>query len=155
MILMSNITNLKNDFSRLPKKYQYDGWILIPKGEYEAMLETWVTFRFMSSSRIALIFSIVECGEFNGVHVPAFFGLKSLKGKPREKGGFIASPRGDLMAFFYGLNPSSPKIRPDRIPLSNLDGLYRIKVDGVEKNRKQKKHPEQMKYSKVIDAELI
>jgi hypothetical protein len=152
---VGNLLSIKNDFAGLPEKYSYDGWLRYPKGTYEAVLETWVTFQFRTSSRIALIFNIVDSGQFNGKHVPAFFNLKRHKGKTREKGGFIAPPRGDLMDFYYRLNPASPVIPHYRVPLSKLNGLYLITVDDVTKNRKQQQHPQQMIYSRVVDAEPI
>lgn len=155
MMTMGELVNLKNSLGGLPSKYKYDGWLQYPEGQYEAVLETWVTFRLMSSFRLALIFNIIDPGKYNGKHVPAFYGVKRHKGNTREKGGFIAPPRGDLMDLYYRLNPASPRIRPDRVPLTKLDGIYRITVNDVLKNRKQKKHPHQLVYSQVTDVELI
>lgn len=152
---MGEVINLNNDFAGLPTKYKYDGWLRLPTGQYEAVLETWVTFQFRTASRIALIFSIVQAGKHNGKHVPAFFNLKRHKGNTREKGGFIAPPRGDLMDFYYKLNPTSQKVPHYRVPLSKLNGLYLIDVDDVTKNRKQQNHPEQLIYSRVINAQPI
>ncbi|MCB1584569.1 MAG: hypothetical protein KDI92_16045 [Xanthomonadales bacterium] len=152
---MGEVISLNNDFAGLPTKYRYDGWLRFPEGKYQAVCETWVTYQYMSSKRLALIFNILDAGKYNGKHVPMFFGVKRHKGNTREKGGFIASPRGDLMELFYRLNPDSPIVRPDRVPLSKLDGVYQITVSDVIKNRKQKKHPQQLIYSKVTEVELI
>lgn len=152
---MGEIVKIKNDFAGLPSKYKYDGWLRFPEGQYQAVCETWVTYQFMSSHRLALIFNIIDAGKYNGKHVPAFFGVKRHRGNTREKGGFTAAPRGDLMAMFYRLKPDSPIIRPDRVPLSKLDGIYQITVKDVTNNRNQNKHPHQLVYSKVTDVELI
>ena len=149
---MGDIVRINHSFGGLPEKYKYNGWLQVPRGEYLATLETWVTFKFMTSPRIALIFNIIDTGENFGKHIPAFFGVKRHRGKTREKGEFIAAPRGDLMAFFYTLNPESPKVPHFRIPLSKLNKVYSIKVGDVTNNRNQKKHPNQLIYSRVIDA---
>ncbi|WP_223789925.1 hypothetical protein [Marinicella meishanensis] len=151
---MGELIDFKNSLGGLPSRYRYEGWLRYPEGQYEAVLETWVTFRLMSSNRLALIFNIVDPGKHFGKHVPAFFGVKRHRGHTREKGGFIASPRGDLMDLFYRLNPTSPKVRLDRVPLSKLNDIYRITVQDVVKNRKQKKHPHQLVYSQVTDVKL-
>lgn len=152
---MGELIDFKNNLGGLPTKYQYDGWLQYPEGQYEAVLETWVTFRLMSSYRLALIINIIDPGKYNGMHVPAFFGVKRHKGCTREKGGFVASPRGDLVDLFYRLNPSSPKVRLDRVPLTKLNGLYQITVKDVVNNRKQQKHPHQLIYSQVTDVKLL
>ena len=141
------------EFGGLPKKYQYCGWIRVPQGQYEATLETWQPFYFMSKPRLALIFTIAESGEYFHSHVPAFFGINKIIGTPRERGRFKAAPRGDLIDCFYRLKPNSHKVRLDRIPLTKLNDIYKIKVVDVLKNRKQKEHPEQLIYSKVIEIE--
>jgi hypothetical protein len=155
VIAVGELINLKSSLGGLPSRYKYEGWLQYPEGQYEAVLETWVTFRLMSSHRLALIFNIIDPGKYNGKHVPAFFGVKRHKGRTREKGGFVASPRGDLMDLFYRLNPSSPKVRPDRVPLTKLNGIYQITVRDVLTNRKQKNHPHQLIYSQVTDVKLM
>jgi len=140
----------------LPKFY-YDDWERVPKGQYEATFMTWSTFQFRTATKIALIFSIIEYGQYFEKVVPMFCNVKKHKGKIGERGQFIAPARGDLIKkVFYGLNPEHPKIRPDRVPLTKLEGrLYKITTDDVINDSDQNKLPEQMIYSKVVKVENI
>ncbi len=151
---MSNIVSLNNDFAGLPKKFKYNGWdVRVPNGQYDAVMETWVTFQ-AQDKQLVWIFSIIESGAFNGLHVPAFFSIKRHKGKTRERGGFVAKPRGKLMEWYCRLLPHEPKPRPDRLALSKLNGIYRITTTEVLKNSNGDLHPEQLIYSKVSKVDF-
>lgn len=150
---MSNVVEFKKP--KLPKFY-YDDWERVPKGQYEATFMTWSTFQFRTATKIALIFSIVEYGQYFENVVPMFFNVRKHKGKIGERGKFIAPARGDLIKLFYNLKPDHPKIRPDRVPLTKLEGIvYKIATDDVIIDSDQNKLPEQMVYSKVIKVENL
>lgn len=150
---MTNVLEFKRP--NLPKFY-YDDWELVPKGQYEATFMTWSTFQFRTATKIVLVFSITELGQYFEKVVPMFFNVRKHKGKIGERGKFIAPARGDLIKVFYRLNPEHPKIRPDRVPLTKLEGsLFKITTDDVTIDSEQKKHPDQMIYSKVIKVENL
>ncbi len=153
---MGNVIAMPKPFDAKLAKFKYDDWLHIPPGKYEATFQTWVTYRFRTQAKIVLMFSIVDMGEYFGVHMPAFFNVKRHKGKTRERGGFIASSRGDLITLFYRLNPTSPKVRLDRVPLSKLQqSLFTIQVQDVTINYKREELPKQMHYSRITEIELI
>lgn len=138
------------DYKRNGFVYGEYPWDHIPEGTYQASFHTWETYRY-HNDRVAMIFTIIEPGDFFDTYIPAFFGVQKLKGIPSVKGKFWIKPTGYLIKALRRMLPDLPRrFRLDRVPMSKLYGpVYEIKVVDVKRDQEGNQYDENEIYSKV------
>ena len=159
---MTNIINLDNDNYTAKRRYNQcvsgimDGYHAhIPHGDYDATLTDWYTANICGVPKVVLLFSIVDSGEYFETVVARFYAVKRIKGKQGINGGFVSKARGAFAEDYYTMNPTAPRLRPDRVPMTKLQGkIFTITVGDVTTNHKQKEHGDRMKYSVVRKIKL-
>jgi hypothetical protein len=106
---------------------------------------------FRNHPKAVFWFRIVDMGANFGVVLPRYYNVKRLVGKKKGKGGlFVPGRSSDFIREYCQLFPDRIK-RLDRIPLSLFSGiLVRAKVRTVERDRKQSRLADILRYS-VID----
>jgi len=123
---------------------------LIPEGEYQLKFQGYSTKIMFGGPKLILKFSIVDFGEFNGITLYRYYGVKKLIGKVGNRGLFKAKQTGDFLIEYFNLFPDQSITRLDRIPMERLSNVTIVgKVRTVLKNNQQKKLPEQVKYSAI------
>ncbi|MFC3193604.1 hypothetical protein ACFODZ_05020 [Marinicella sediminis] len=145
---IKNVIPFKSNLSAIDETH------LIKEGVYEATLNTWETTISFGLPRLILYFTITECGEHFGKTFRKFYYVKKLNGKPKIKGKFIAKCSGSFLKHWYKVFPKIKRLRTDRVPMQNLNGIViKVKVRTVKKDFEGDKLPEQMQYS-VVDELL-
>ncbi len=128
----------------------------IPCGDYEATLTNWYTANICGVPKVVLLFTIIESGSYYETVVARFYAVKRFKSKQGLNGCFVAKPRGAFADDYHTMNPYAKRLRPDRVPMTQLqDKIYMISVGDVSTNHKQKDHGEQQKYSVVRKIKII
>jgi hypothetical protein len=124
--------------------------ILMPEGEYEAVLIRHETAKVFNCPKVFLWFRIVQPGEHFEKEIFRAYRVKLLIGKQGKQGRFKLHPRSELAMALYRL--LGAKRRPDRISLHSLKNcVWRIKVRTVKSDYKQRELPEFLYYSVVED----
>lgn len=127
-----------------------DEWPLIAEGEYQLKLVSHETAVQFLTPKLILLFSICEFGNYFGTRLPKYYNIKKFKGKPGKKGHFYPKRRGDFMFDFYTL--FNRNVRLDRIPMEPFYNSIIIgRVGTVKVDYRNRKLPEQMRYSKVCE----
>ena len=127
----------------------------IPEGTYDCTLANWYTVNICGVPKVILLFSILDYGEHFETIIPRFYAIKRFKGKTGLKGAFVSKARGAFAEDYYTMYPDAPRLRPDRVPMTKLQGkIFTVSVGDVLTNNKQKEHIEKMKYSVVRKIEL-
>lgn len=121
---------------------------LIPPGIYEARYidhETWFNYR---RPKIKMRFSILKQGEHFGKIIPAYFGVKKLKGKPSKFGHFVPGKLSKFTENYVRLFGRPHRL--DKIPMSNFGKvIICVKVETVTNTSWGAKHAPGLEYSKI------
>ena len=126
-----------------------DGYVLVPEGRYTLSLIGWFTGKFFARQpKVALIFKIVDQGEYFGAEVRRWYNIQRCIGKPGKNGRFKVVRGSDLLADFIRLVGLTT--RRDRLALSKLQSVaITADVETVVRNRKQGEIPTPLRYSVV------
>lgn len=122
---------------------------LIPEGNYHFAIVTHETAMPFGKPRLVISLRVLDLGEQNGIVLKCWRNLQAVKGKPKNKGGFIPPKRGlfmdDYCRLFPGYNP-----RRDQISLRPLyDKIIFAQVKTVKTDTQGQELSRQLWYSKV------
>jgi hypothetical protein len=129
--------------------------VLVPPGRYQAGYLDHSTRRILGRiPKLVLRFQIAE-GEFMGVVLRRYYGVRRLIGREGPKGRFQVGRKSDFARDFATL--FAPRMnRLDRLPMSFFDGcLFEVRVTTVDTRYDQKSIPKALQYSVVTDIPRI
>ena len=147
---MSNVLQYPQNAAPQPATAGYGDEFDIPEGLYSACLIDASTrlFFFGRSPKVVLTFRIVDFGPYFKKLVRGFYAVKSLNGKPRHNGKFLAGPRSRLLRDIAKVITSRPPT--DHIPMSLIESaILEISIRIVDRAGGEDL-PESMQYA-VVD----
>jgi len=124
---------------------------LVRPGIYKMALIDYRTASYFRSFKLVLTFRIVTFGEFFETEVERFYNVKSIKGKPAQRGFFKVGARSDFLREYCLMSHASIH-RLDRISMTPLfNPVVSGKIETVKLDSRQRSIPEQLWYSKVSE----
>ena len=102
--------------------------------------------------KLVIKFQVMEYGDYFGVQLSKYYGVKKLIGKVGKNGGFAVGRQSNLIREFITLFPDQSVKRLDRIPLSRFKSfIVKARVKTVTKGYNQRTIPKPLQYSVVGD----
>ena len=124
---------------------------LIPERKYDLVLVDYSTALMLGKCpKLVLRFRVMEFGDYFGVVLSKYYGIKKLVGKPGKYGGFQVGRKSKFLREYLTLFPGQPVKRTDRISMSRFQGvIIRGEVKTVTRGFDQRKIPKPLQYSVV------
>lgn len=125
----------------------------ITAGKYDACLLDYRTaiYFFGRAPKVVMLWRIITMGPAFEVVLPGYYAVRELKGKAQRHGRFQIGKRSALARDLSRMLNAVPPM--DHVPLEDLGGIYRVKVDTVMRDSRQQPLVEGMQYSKVTAVE--
>ena len=128
-----------------------EGLPLIPEKVYDLGFIDYSTMLMMGKSpKLVMRFNVVEQGEYFGIVLSKYYGLKKLTTKPKKSGGFYAGRLSDFLRDYFTFFPDQFISRVDRIPMTRFKNvIVQGRVKTVTKGYNQRNIPDQLQYSVI------
>jgi hypothetical protein len=135
----------------LSRRYRYADALIEP-GTYDAKLVDAETALFFfgraPAPRVVLWFQICTIGDAFEAVLPAYYAVRSIKGKPRRRGRFAIGFKSHLARDLAAMLGRRPPL--ELVPIEDIAvRLLSVKVGTVERDRGQLQIPAGARYSVV------